>query len=139
MWVLLAQARFGAGSERRSSRRSDQSRRSLVKDNPDVLHGLAFLYAEFAHDYAKAAGFEERYAKARPMDTAAWSRVATLYRQGWRCRNALEPVALALPWQPDAGKPSDGRRTLLPPRAGATRKAETSMRPLRRSKQARRL
>jgi tetratricopeptide (TPR) repeat protein len=91
VWVLLAQARFGAGLKDAALEAAVKAEAG-GKENPDVLHGLAFVYAEFGKDYAKAAALESQYARARKSDTAAWGRVASLYVKAGMTENALEPA-----------------------------------------------
>jgi lipopolysaccharide biosynthesis regulator YciM len=93
VWILLAQARFGAGDSSGGVGAAERAE-TAGKGNADVDHGLAFLYAEFARDYAKAAAFETRYAKARPADTAAWGRVASLYIQAGMPERAIDASLL---------------------------------------------
>ena len=92
IWILLAQARFAAGHADAGLEAATKAE-AVGGGDPDIQHGLAFLYAELAHDYPKAALFETRYAHARPTDMSAWARVASLYLKAGLPEQAIEPAS----------------------------------------------
>lgn len=102
IWVLLAQARFGAGDSEAALAAAAKAE-DTGKGDADVHHGLAFLYSEFARDYGKAAEFEAQYARARPADKGAWARVAVLYIRANLPEQAIEPAVTALRADPNPG------------------------------------
>lgn len=94
VWLLLARASFGAGKNEAALAAAAKAEAAGQRD-ADVLHGLAFLYSEFARDYVKSAEFEARYVAERPNDTAAWSRIGTLYMRADLPQRAMEPATKA--------------------------------------------
>jgi tetratricopeptide (TPR) repeat protein len=79
-WMLLAQTYARRKNNSAALAAASKSETLGVRD-PEVLHGLAFLFTELQPDLKRAAGFEARYADLQPSDKAARTRAAALYLQ----------------------------------------------------------
>jgi tetratricopeptide (TPR) repeat protein len=77
-WMLLAQTyarRKNAAAALAAASKSE----TLGAHDPDVIHGLAFLFTNLQPDLKRAADLEGRYAGLQPADKNAWNRVAGMY------------------------------------------------------------
>src|SRR4051794_4496598 len=95
IWLLLAQARFAAGDAQGGLSAATSAERYGGKQ-PEILHGLAYVFAELAHDPGRAAPLEAKFAQLRPLDRDAWKRVASLYLQADQPEQAIQPALTAL-------------------------------------------
>jgi tetratricopeptide (TPR) repeat protein len=95
-WMLLAQTyarRNNAAAALAAASRSE----TLGARDPDVFHGLAFLFTNLQPDLKRAADLEARYAELKPSDKAAWRRVAVMYLDAGEYDRAIVAGTRGLP------------------------------------------
>jgi tetratricopeptide (TPR) repeat protein len=76
-WMLLAQTYARRKNGAAALAAASKSEKLGARD-PDVLHGLAFLFTDLQPDLKRAADLEARYAELQPADKTAWRRVAAM-------------------------------------------------------------
>ena len=87
-WMLLAQTYAKRKNSAAALAAASQSEKLGSRD-PEVLHGLAFLFTDLQPDLKRAADLEARYAELQPSDKTAWRRAAALYLQSGQYDRAL--------------------------------------------------
>ena len=87
-WMLLAQTYARRKNGTAALAAASQSEKLGARD-PDVLHGLAFLFTGLQPDLKRAADLEARYAELQPADKTAWRRVAAMYLEAGQFDRAI--------------------------------------------------
>jgi tetratricopeptide (TPR) repeat protein len=77
-WMLLAQI-YARRKNAAAAVDAAANSEALGTRDPNVFHGLAFLFTNLQPDPKRAADLEARYAELQPSDKGAWKRVATMY------------------------------------------------------------
>jgi tetratricopeptide (TPR) repeat protein len=94
-WMLLAQTYARRNNAKAALAAASKSETLGVRD-PDVLHGLAFLFTDLQPDLKRAADLEGRYAELQPSDKSAWKRVAVMYLDAGEYDRAIAAGTRAL-------------------------------------------
>jgi len=95
-WMLLAQTYARRKNFTAALAAASQSEKLGARD-PDVLHGLAFLFTGLQPDLKRAADLEARYAELQPADKTAWRRVAAMYLGAGQYDRAVDAGTRGLP------------------------------------------
>jgi tetratricopeptide (TPR) repeat protein len=88
-WLLLAQT-YAQRGNRDAAAPAARKAEALAPGDPQILQGLANLYAGPLGDPAKAASLGERYAERNPQDKTAWRRLAAYCLTTGQAERAIE-------------------------------------------------
>jgi tetratricopeptide (TPR) repeat protein len=95
-WMLLAQTYARRKNTAAALTAASRSESHGARD-PDVLHGLVFLFTDLQPDLNRAAELAARYAELQPADKTAWRRAAAIYLAVHQYDRAIETGAHGLP------------------------------------------
>ena len=94
-WLLLART-YAGQKDQAAALDAARKAEALANGNPEILQGLANLYAGPIPDPAKAATFGALYAERQPQDATAWQRLAAFCLETGQPDRAIEAATRGL-------------------------------------------